>query len=127
LKRRMYDAGVKSDGRFSETRTSIDRFMGRVILTFHDPTDLMRIFDAIGFMVQVHVGQEMRLEGRQHMDHVLEVSDMLLDIMDRPDPDLVIAGLLHDGIEDRAGAIVRRANGRRSLADGETEGPGHLL
>jgi GTP pyrophosphokinase len=63
-----------------------------------DPqVDLERLQRAYVFTAKVHDGQE-RLSGEPYLIHPLEVAGILLDL--NVDEDTIIAGLLHDTLED---------------------------
>jgi len=64
----------------------------------NDPqVDLERLQRAYVFTAKVHDGQE-RLSGEPYLIHPLEVAGILLDL--NVDEDTIIAGLLHDTLED---------------------------
>lgn len=64
---------------------------------FPDDNDYQRIKDALEFAKQKHAGQK-RLSGEPYIIHPISVAQILLDWdMDR---DTVVAGLLHDVVED---------------------------
>jgi len=64
----------------------------------YDPhVDLERLQRAYVFTAKVHDGQE-RLSGEPYLIHPLEVAGILLDL--NVDEDTIIAGLLHDTLED---------------------------
>lgn len=67
------------------------------ILEYAPDTDFERLQRAYVFTAKVHDGQE-RLSGEPYLIHPLEVAGILLDL--RVDEDTVIAGLLHDTLED---------------------------
>jgi guanosine-3',5'-bis(diphosphate) 3'-pyrophosphohydrolase len=64
----------------------------------NDPhVDLESLQRAYVFTAKVHDGQE-RLSGEPYLIHPLEVAGILLDL--NVDEDTIIAGLLHDTLED---------------------------
>jgi len=67
------------------------------MLEYDPDTDLERLQRAYVFTAKVHDGQE-RLAGEPYLIHPLEVAGILLDL--RVDEDTIIAGLLHDTLED---------------------------
>ncbi len=67
------------------------------MLEYDPDTDLERLQRAYVFTAKVHDGQE-RLSGEPYLIHPLEVAGILLDL--RVDEDTIIAGLLHDTLED---------------------------
>jgi len=67
------------------------------MLDYNSQADLERLQRAYVFTAKVHDGQE-RLSGEPYLIHPLEVAGILLDL--RVDEDTIIAGLLHDTLED---------------------------
>lgn len=67
------------------------------MLEYNPQVDLERLQRAYVFTAKVHDGQE-RLSGEPYLIHPLEVAGILLDM--NVDEDTVIAGLLHDTLED---------------------------
>lgn len=67
------------------------------MLEYDAETDVERLQRAYVFTAKVHDGQE-RLSGEPYLIHPLEVAGILLDL--RVDEDTIIAGLLHDTLED---------------------------
>jgi guanosine-3',5'-bis(diphosphate) 3'-pyrophosphohydrolase len=67
------------------------------MLDYDPQADLERLQRAYVFTAKVHDGQE-RLSGEPYLIHPLEVAGILLDL--RVDEDTIIAGLLHDTLED---------------------------
>ncbi len=67
------------------------------MLEYAPETDVERLQRAYVFTAKVHDGQE-RLSGEPYLIHPLEVAGILLDL--RVDEDTIIAGLLHDTLED---------------------------
>jgi GTP pyrophosphokinase len=67
------------------------------MLDYDPQVDLERLQRAYVFTAKVHDGQE-RLSGEPYLIHPLEVAGILLDL--NVDEDTIIAGLLHDTLED---------------------------
>ena len=67
------------------------------MLDYNSQVDLERLQRAYVFTAKVHDGQE-RLSGEPYLIHPLEVAGILLDL--NVDEDTIIAGLLHDTLED---------------------------
>ncbi|MAG32215.1 MAG: GTP pyrophosphokinase [Deltaproteobacteria bacterium] len=67
------------------------------MLDYNPQVDLERLQRAYVFTAKVHDGQE-RLSGEPYLIHPLEVAGILLDL--RVDEDTIIAGMLHDTLED---------------------------
>ena len=67
------------------------------LLEYNPQVDLARLQRAYVFTAKVHDGQE-RLSGEPYLIHPLEVAGILLELF--VDEDTIIAGLLHDTLED---------------------------
>jgi len=67
------------------------------MLEYNPHVDLERLQRAYVFTAKVHHGQE-RLSGEPYLIHPLEVAGILVDL--HVDEDTIIAGLLHDTLED---------------------------
>jgi GTP pyrophosphokinase len=67
------------------------------MLEYNPHVDLERLQRAYVFTAKVHDGQE-RLSGEPYLIHPLEVAGILVDL--HVDEDTIIAGLLHDTLED---------------------------
>jgi guanosine-3',5'-bis(diphosphate) 3'-pyrophosphohydrolase len=67
------------------------------MLEYNPHVDLERLQRAYVFTAKVHDGQE-RLSGEPYLIHPLEVAGILVEL--RVDEDTIIAGLLHDTLED---------------------------
>jgi len=67
------------------------------MLEYNPQVDLERLQRAYVFTAKVHDGQE-RLSGEPYLIHPLEVAGILVDL--HVDEDTIIAGLLHDTLED---------------------------
>lgn len=65
--------------------------------TYLEPSQIKRVYRAYLFSAQAHQGQK-RLTGEPYIDHPLAVAHTMAEM--RMDADSIIAGLLHDVIED---------------------------
>jgi GTP pyrophosphokinase len=65
--------------------------------TYLEPAQIKRVYRAYLFSAQAHQGQK-RLTGEPYIDHPLAVAHTMAEM--RMDADSIIAGLLHDVIED---------------------------
>ena len=63
-------------------------------------TDLTRILDAASFAAGKHKDQTRKGNGQPYINHPLEVAKLLAKVGDVDDDDMIIAGLLHDTVED---------------------------
>ena len=80
----------------NETVTTIDQLIRRMQTYIPDvPTDLLN--RAYGFSAKAHEGQ-MRQSGEPYLQHPLAVAGVLTQL--RSDVNAVVAGLLHDTLED---------------------------
>ena len=65
------------------------------------PAGLVRVVHAAELASRWHVGQRRKGEAQEpYINHLLEVARLVVEATDGTDPDLVIAALLHDAIED---------------------------
>jgi (p)ppGpp synthase/HD superfamily hydrolase len=63
--------------------------------------DLSAILEAAHFAAQKHAGQRRKGAAREpYVNHLLEVAQLVASAISEPDPNLVIAALLHDTVED---------------------------
>lgn len=64
--------------------------------------DVIRLAKAVDFAARKHVSQRRKGEAAEpYFNHLSEVARLLAEATDGQDVDLVIAGLLHDTIEDQ--------------------------
>lgn len=64
--------------------------------------DIVRLARAVDFAARKHVDQRRKGEAAEpYFNHLSEVARLLAEATDGDDPNLVIAGLLHDTIEDQ--------------------------
>ncbi|MBI3479346.1 MAG: HD domain-containing protein, partial [Nitrosomonadales bacterium] len=64
--------------------------------------DIVRVAKALDFAARKHVHQRRKGElAEPYVNHVTDVARILAEATDGNDPTLVIAGLLHDTIEDQ--------------------------
>jgi guanosine-3',5'-bis(diphosphate) 3'-pyrophosphohydrolase len=65
------------------------------------PNDVLKIVQAVDFTARKHVHQRRKGANQEpHFNHASEVARILGENTHGPDVDLIIAGLLHDTIED---------------------------
>jgi len=71
--------------------------------------DLKKINEALDFMLKIHLPQKDRADGRPFASHPLAVAEKVMEMSD--DAELVVAALVHDGVEDQSDHIfVERVN-----------------
>ena len=76
---------------------SFKDLLNKVTTYIHNETDLKRIYEAYEFADEKHQGQ-MRKSGDPYITHPLHVAIILAEL--HVGPDTIIAGLLHDVVED---------------------------
>lgn len=85
---RLYFAWCKGDRRFLEKAVE-------------PPNDVVRIARALEFAAKKHTNQRRKDKDEQpYINHLADVAMLLAEATDGMVPDLVIAGILHDTIED---------------------------
>ncbi len=89
---------------------------------YHPAADTERLWDAYRFGVDAH-GEQKRLSGEPYFVHALTTASTLADL--RMDDDTIIAGLLHDVVEDTSLTLddVRKRYGDdvAAMVDGVTK------
>lgn len=73
--------------------------------------DLKKTTEALNFMLQIHLPQNDRVDGRPFAAHPLAVAEKLISLDN--DADLVVAALLHDSAEDQSDHIFAARVNRR--------------
>jgi len=94
------------DPRLARTREIVCQFESLVRSLVPAPSEQDRILDALAAMICIHQSQKARPDGTPYVSHPLEVALFVLQRFGQSDPDLLIAGLLHDSVEDRADKLV---------------------
>lgn len=74
--------------------------------------DSERIIDALNLMLWAHFEQKDRPDGQPYINHPLSVALHIINDYNIFDPDLLIAALLHDTIEDQPQKILDWGNGK---------------
>ena len=62
--------------------------------------DLAKILDAASFAAEKHQDQTRKGNGQPYINHPIEVAKLLAEVGGIYDDDMIIAGLLHDTVED---------------------------
>lgn len=83
---------------FADLNFQIDRFFATVVGEYH-PAIGVQSGAALDCAQNAHAGQE-RDEGGPYLIHPVRVANCLIYEAQVSDPDLIIAGLLHDVVED---------------------------
>lgn len=86
-------------------------FRAQVYLAFA-LADARRILDALELMVELHLDQAPRPDGTLYIEHPLAVASQVLDAMARKDPEVVVAALLHDAVEDQTARLAQKVKDR---------------
>jgi hypothetical protein len=82
-----------------------------LLATRFNQEELSKINTALNLMLEIHLPQKDRADGKPFIQHPLEVASKVIEIGDKLTPDLVISALLHDSIEDMPEVIfAKRAN-----------------
>ena len=76
------------------------------------PVDVGRILDALELMVELHLDQAPRPDGTPYIEHPLAVASQVLEAMAHKDPDVVVAALLHDAVEDQTARLAQKVRER---------------
>lgn len=106
----------------SHLRTRLESIVRR---KFTDESIQDSVLDALEFMIVVHEQTAPRPGGYPYAVHPLRVALTVLEMFNVDDPDLVIAALLHDVVEDEPEAVIREARAGRSdglTADSPADG-----
>jgi (p)ppGpp synthase/HD superfamily hydrolase len=73
------------------------------------PADSAQIMAALDFMLKIHLPQADRVDGKPFASHPLAVAEKVMELSDNPE--LVIAALIHDSVEDQPDHIfIERVN-----------------
>ena len=95
--------------------------------------DIAKILDAASFAAEKHKDQTRKGNGQPYINHPIEVAKLLTDVGGIADTDMIVAGLLHDTVEDtdttfdeleekfgsRAAGFVRELTDDKSLPKAE--------
>lgn len=92
-------------------------FVGMLKENF-DQSNQAKITDALVLMAELHKDQKPRPDG-PYMDHPLAVATNVLAHMAEKDPEIVIAALLHDTVEDQASKLADKATNPQEGASTE--------
>lgn len=79
--------------------------------------DVERILNALELMIELHLDQAPRPDGTPYIEHPLDVASQVLEAMAQKDPDVVVAALLHDAVEDQPALLAQKAKRRPSGAE----------
>ncbi len=82
------------------------------------PADAARILAALELMVELHLDQAPRPDGTPYIEHPLALACQVLEAMVHKDPDVVVAALLHDAVEDQTARLAQQM-GERPAREGK--------
>ena len=86
----------------------INHFKSELLEKFSEE-DIANIEKALDLMLEIHLPQKDRVDGKPFASHPLAVAEKVMTMSDNPE--LAIAALIHDGVEDQADRIfVERIN-----------------
>ncbi len=92
-------ATATSTSRSTPTIRGLPRPLARALEAYADRLDVEKIRDAYAVAVDAHAGQR-RASGDQYVSHTVEVATILATL--RLDTASIVAGLVHDTVEDTA-------------------------
>ncbi|MCB8920418.1 MAG: bifunctional (p)ppGpp synthetase/guanosine-3',5'-bis(diphosphate) 3'-pyrophosphohydrolase [Ardenticatenaceae bacterium] len=94
-------------GRFQpRTHQRINQLQTRLRTLDLPPTSEAHIHDALGVMLDAHCEQKGRQSGEDYAQHPLEVALHVIEQFGATSPEVIIAALLHDTVEDQARKLV---------------------
>lgn len=70
-------------------------------LPVFDERAKQRIREALALAIELHGDEKLRDDGTPYVEHVLRVADQVLNSFKITDPNVIIAALLHDSIENQ--------------------------
>jgi guanosine-3',5'-bis(diphosphate) 3'-pyrophosphohydrolase len=104
------------------TSLGLPRPIARVLEAYQDRLDIPAISSAYELAVEAHTGQT-RASGEDYISHPIEVAMILAQL--RLDSDSIIAGLIHDAVEDTSISLPdvekRFGKGVATIVDGVTK------
>ncbi len=115
-------ATAASTSRPTSTIRGLPRPLARALETYADRLDVDKIRDAYAVAVDAHAGQR-RASGDHFVSHTVEVATILAKL--HLDTDTIVAGLIHDTVEDTATSLadIEQRFGREvaTIVDGVTK------
>lgn len=73
---------------------------------------------ALDFALEIHGDQEPRPDG-PYVNHILRVANRIVEEYEIKDPEIVIAGLLHDSVEDQTKKIISLSDNMELISERE--------
>ncbi len=115
-------ATATSTSRSTPTIRGLPRPLARALEAYADRLDVDKIRDAYALAVEAHAGQR-RASGEDYVKHTVEVATILATL--RLDTDSIVAGLVHDTVEDTAVSLAdlerRFGSELATIVDGVTK------
>lgn len=114
LAEQLHHAGLSS--------IQVTRFLQQVrafraqLQTAFAPADAARTLAALELMVELHLEQAPRPDGTPYIEHPLAVASQVLEAMAHKDPEVVVAALLHDAVEDQSARLAQQVRERPARA-----------
>ena len=85
--------------KFNQTKKLVGEFKSEI--DKYNLEDKQRIINALVEMLKLHQDQTDRPDGSPYVNHPLEVASDVMELDAKANPDLVVASLLHDTVEDQ--------------------------
>jgi (p)ppGpp synthase/HD superfamily hydrolase len=83
--------------------------------------------EALLIMYEVHFDQKDRPDGSPYVEHPLGVATNVLNSLERPDFEIVVAALLHDSVEDQPEKLAAKIHFWNTGGKTEEEGALHYI
>lgn len=119
IEEHLQKAGV-SGTHYTRCLQQVGTFREQLHIVFA-PADAERILDALQLMVELHIDQASRADGTLYIEHPLAVASQVLEAMLQKDPDVVVAALLHDAVEDQMAKLAQKVTKRQAMEEKTTE------
>ena len=91
-------------------KSELNTFRNNVSENF-TPAEAEKINAALDFMLKIHLPREDRVDSRPFASHPLAVAEEVIKLSN--DPELVIAALIHDGVEEQCDYIFAERVNRK--------------
>ena len=72
------------------------------------PEARMRMKDALDLAIELHHDEESRDDGSPTVDHIFRVAGRVVNSFGVTDPDVIVAALLHDSVEEQRGKLTAK-------------------
>lgn len=116
---------MKVDGKFSQSFhdgvLSTETLLGKLqsFLAFDRSAEITdetrkKISEALDLMLILHIDQKDRPDGPPYLSHTMNVARRLIEEYGVRDPEMIIAALLHDSVEDQVEKLSKRYTGNET-------------